>query len=137
VELVAGDSQFESGLVFDAIQGRKISSVIAWRRLKSRKNPMDVLSVKDRIDVEVPEHLRVVYKLLRAKSESLNGRVKARLSLWKVHVAGFVECLHPYVPRFLRGLRHLHSGCLFGETRPSVQYSLLCMRTGCETREEK
>src|SRR4030042_5196433 len=80
VELVAGDSQFESGSVFDAIQHRKISNVIAWRRLKNRMNPVDVLSVKDRIDVEGPEHLRMVSKMLRAKSESLNGRVKARLA---------------------------------------------------------
>lgn len=36
--------------------------------------------MKDRIDVEGPEYLRVVYKRLRAMSESLNGRVKARLA---------------------------------------------------------
>jgi len=48
--------------------------------LRGRENPTDVLSVKDRIDVEGPEHLRVIYKGLRAKSESLNGRVKARLA---------------------------------------------------------
>jgi hypothetical protein len=40
----------------------------------------DVLTVKDRIDVESSEHLRVIYKGLRAMSESLNGRVKARLA---------------------------------------------------------
>jgi hypothetical protein len=79
VELMAGDSQFESSQVFDALDMRKISSVIPWRRLKGRINPSDVLSVKDRIDVEGPEHLRVVYKMLRAKSESLNGRIKSRL----------------------------------------------------------
>jgi hypothetical protein len=39
-----------------------------------------VLTVKGRIDVEGPEHLRVIYKGLRAKAESLNGRVKARLA---------------------------------------------------------
>ena len=80
VELVAGDSQFESSQVFDALQARKIGNVIVWRRLRGRENPNDVLSVKDRIDVEGPEHLRVIYKGLRAKSESLNGRVKARLA---------------------------------------------------------
>ena len=80
VELVAGDSQFESKRVFDALEARKIGNVIAWRRLKSRKNPSDVLTVKGRIDVEGPEHLRVVYKRLRAMVESLNGRVKARLA---------------------------------------------------------
>src|SRR3990170_5605663 len=80
VELVAGDSQFESSQVFDTLQARKIDNVIAWRRLKGRENPSGVLSVKDRIDLEGPEHLRVIYKGLRAKSESLNGRVKARLA---------------------------------------------------------
>jgi hypothetical protein len=80
VELAVGDSQFESKQVFDAFEARKIDNVIAWRRLKGRENPPDVLTVKDRIDVEGPEHLRVIYKGLRAKVESLNGRVKARLA---------------------------------------------------------
>jgi len=95
VELVAGDSQFESGSVFDAMQHRKISNVIAWRRLKNRMNPVDVLSVKDRIDVEGPEHLRMVYKMLRAKSESLNGRVKARLAFSRFTWQGLWNaCIH-------------------------------------------
>jgi hypothetical protein len=80
VELIAGDSQFESKQVFDALKAKKIGNVIAWRRLKGRVNPPDVLTVKDRIDVEGPEHLRVIYKGLRAMSESLNGRVKARIA---------------------------------------------------------
>jgi transposase len=80
VELIAGDSQFESKQVFDALEARKIGNVIAWRRLEGRENPPGVLTVKDRIDVEGPENLRVVYKGLRAMSESLNGRVKARLA---------------------------------------------------------
>ena len=80
VELAVGDSQIESRQVFDALEARKIGNVIAWRRLKGRKNPPDVLSVKGRIDVEGPEHLRVIYKGLRAKAESLNGRVKTRLA---------------------------------------------------------
>jgi hypothetical protein len=84
VELIAGDSQFESSQGFDALQARKIGSVIAWRRLKGRESPPDVLSVKDRIDVEGPEHLRVIYKGLRAKAESLNGRVKTRLAYSKL-----------------------------------------------------
>ena len=95
VELVAGDSQFESEQVFDALGSRKISSVIPWRRLKGRVNPSDVLSVKDRIDVEGPEHLRVVYKRLRAKSESLNGRVKARLAYSRLTWQGLQNaCIH-------------------------------------------
>jgi hypothetical protein len=95
VELVAGDSQFESEQVFDALKSRKISSVIPWRRLKGRVNPSDVLSVKDRIDVEGPEHLRVVYKRLRAKSESLNGRVKARLAYSRLTWQGLQNaCIH-------------------------------------------
>jgi hypothetical protein len=95
VELVAGDSQFESGQVFDALQARKIDNVIAWRRLGDRVNPSDVLSVKDRIDVEGPEYLRVVYKMLRAKSESLNGRVKARLAYGRLTWQGLWNaCIH-------------------------------------------
>jgi hypothetical protein len=80
VELAVGDSQFESKQIFDAFEARKIDNVIAWRRLRGRKNPPGVLTVKDRIDVEGPEHLRVIYKGLRAKAESLNGRVKTRLA---------------------------------------------------------
>jgi hypothetical protein len=95
VELMAGDSQFESSQVFDALNSRKISGIIPWRRLKGRENPSDMLSVKDRIDVEGPEHLRVVYKMLRAKSESLNGRVKARLAYSKLTWQGLGNaCIH-------------------------------------------
>jgi hypothetical protein len=95
VELVAGDSQFESGDVFDALNARKIGDVIPWRRLKGRENPSDVLSVKDPIDVEGPEHLRVIYKRLRAKSESLNGRVKNRLAYSRFTWQGLRNaCIH-------------------------------------------
>jgi hypothetical protein len=95
VELMAGDSQFESSQVFGALGSRKISGVIPWRRLKGRENPSDVLSVKDRIDVEGPEHLRVIYKRLRAKSESLNGRVKARLAYSRLTWQGLGNaCIH-------------------------------------------
>jgi len=95
VELMAGDSQFESSQVFDALNSRKISGIIPWRRLKGRENPSDMLSVKDRIDVKGPEHLRVVYKMLRAKSESLNGRVKARLAYSKLTWQGLGNaCIH-------------------------------------------
>jgi hypothetical protein len=80
VELVAGDSQLESSNIFDALEARKVDHLIAWRRLKGRENPPDVLTVKDRIDVEGPEWLRVTYKRLRAMSESLNGRVKKRIA---------------------------------------------------------
>jgi hypothetical protein len=80
VELLAGDSQFESETIFMLLESLKICHVIAWRRLKRRVNPPDVLSVKDRIDVEGPEWLRVVYKRLRAASESFNGRAKCRLA---------------------------------------------------------
>jgi len=48
--------------------------------MKGRANPPDVLTVKDRIDVEGPKWKRVVYKRMRAMSESLNGRVKSRLA---------------------------------------------------------
>ena len=80
IELVAADSQQESPTVFQSLEEEKIGHVIPWRRLKGRDNPPGVLTVKDRIDVEGPEYLRCIYKRLRAMSESLNGRVKARLA---------------------------------------------------------
>jgi len=95
VELIAGDSQFESSQVFDALQTRKMGNIIAWRRLKGRKNPQDVLTVKDRIDVEGPEHLRVVYKRLRAMAESLNGMAKSRLAYSRFTWQGLGNaCIH-------------------------------------------
>ena len=42
-----------------------------------------MLSVKDRIDVEDSEWMRVVYKRLRAMSNSVNGRVKKRVAYGK------------------------------------------------------
>ncbi|MFH2111176.1 MAG: hypothetical protein ABIJ47_07965, partial [Candidatus Bathyarchaeota archaeon] len=80
VELLAGDSQLESSNVFQALEARKVDHIIAWRRLKGRVNPPEVLSVKDRIDVEGPEWFRVIYKRLRAASESFNGRAKKRIA---------------------------------------------------------
>ena len=80
VELLAGDSQFESQQVFEALEDRGIVPLVAWRRVKGRVNPPGVLTVKDRIDVEGPEHKRVVFKRLRAVVEGFNGRVKSRLA---------------------------------------------------------
>jgi len=80
VALLAADSQFESQGVFELLKSLKVSHVIAWRRLKSRENPPDVLTVKDRIDVEGPEWMRAVYKQLRAVVEGFNGRAKSRLA---------------------------------------------------------
>jgi hypothetical protein len=80
VELLAADSQFESQGVFDLLDSLKIGHIIAWRRLKGRVNPADVLTVKDRIDVEGPEWMRVLYKQLRAVVEGFNGRAKSRLA---------------------------------------------------------
>jgi len=79
VELVAGDSQLESETIFMLLESLKVGHVIAWRKLKGRVNPPEVLSVKDRIDVEGPEWLRGIYKRLRAAAESFNGRAKSRL----------------------------------------------------------
>jgi hypothetical protein len=80
VELLAGDSQFESQAVFDLLESLKIGHVIAWRRLKGRENPPDVLSVKDRIGVEGPEWKKAIYKRLRVVVEGFNGRAKSRLA---------------------------------------------------------
>lgn len=79
MELVAGDNQLESRDILDALEARKVDYLIAWRRLKGRVNPSDVLTMKDRIDVEGPEHLRCIYHRLRAIVEGFNGRVNCRL----------------------------------------------------------
>jgi hypothetical protein len=78
--LLAAESQFESSGVFGLLESLKIGSVIAWRRMKDRENPPDVLSVKVCIDVEGPEWMRVVYKRLWAVVEGFNGRAKSRLA---------------------------------------------------------
>ena len=80
VELLAEDSQFESQAVFDLLDSLKIGHIIAWRRLQGRENPADVLTVKDRIDVEGPEWKKRIYKRLRAVVEGFNGRAKSRLA---------------------------------------------------------
>jgi hypothetical protein len=80
LELLAGDSQFESQAVFDLLESLKIDGVIAWRRLKGRRNPSDVLTVKNRIDVDGPEWKKRIYKRLRAMVEGFNGRAKSRLA---------------------------------------------------------
>ena len=79
VEMLAGDSGFESRRVFEALEARKMASLVAWRSMKGRENPPDVLTVRDRIDVEGPEWMRAVYKRLRAVVEGFIGRVKSRL----------------------------------------------------------
>ena len=80
VELLAGDSGFDSSRVFDALDDHGTAGLIAWRRMRGRENPPDVLTVKDRIDVEGPENKRVVYKRLRAMVEGFIGRVRNRLA---------------------------------------------------------
>jgi len=95
VELVAGDSQFESGEVFSTLESRKMSHVIPWRKLKRRSNPVDVLSVKDRIDVEGPEYLRSVYHRLRSPAEGFIGRAKSRLAYQRLTWQGVDNaCIH-------------------------------------------
>ena len=84
VELVAGDSQFESPQIFGLLEELRIGHVIPWRHMRRRVNPPSVLSVKDRIDVEGPEHLRCVYHRLRAPAEGFIGRVKSRLALQRL-----------------------------------------------------
>jgi len=95
VELLAGDSQFESGEVFGLLESHKIDYVIPWRKLKRRENPVDALSVKDRIDVEGPEYLRSVYHRLRAPAEGFIGRAKSRLAYQRLTWQGVDNaCIH-------------------------------------------
>ena len=95
VELLAGDSQFESREIFGLLESHRVSYVIPWRRLKHRVNPVEVLSVKDRIDVEGPEYLRCVYPRLRAPTEGLIGRAKCRLGFRRLTWQGVDNaCIH-------------------------------------------
>ena len=95
VELVVGDSQFESQRLFDWLGANRIANIIAWKRHRGHGNPPDVLTVKDRIDVEGPQYLRVVYKRLRAMVESLNGRIKSRLDFSQFTWQGLGNaCIH-------------------------------------------
>jgi hypothetical protein len=80
VELVAGDSQLESRNIFQMVEQRKSLHLIPWRRLKGRKIPPEVLRVKNRIQVEDPEHKKVIFKRLRARVESFISRLKNRLA---------------------------------------------------------
>ena len=48
-------------MIFGLLEYHRVSRVIPWRRLNRRMNPAEVLSVKDRIDVEGSEHFRCVY----------------------------------------------------------------------------
>jgi hypothetical protein len=95
VELIAGDSQFESGELFSLLESHQMEYVIPWRRLKRRENPDTVLSVKDRIDVEGPDYLRSVYHRLRAPAEGFIGRAKSRLAYQRLTWQGVDNaCIH-------------------------------------------
>jgi hypothetical protein len=122
VELAAADNQFESEQVFDSLRARRISNIIAWRRLRGRVNPPGVLTVKDRIDVEDPEYLRGVYKHLRAMVESLNGRVKSRLAYSRFTWQGLGNaCIHTCLV-FCVVYAVVIAAALLG--RPELQYSI-------------
>lgn len=79
VELAAGDSQLESERVFEIHENRKIAHIIPWRKVRGRTNPPDVLTVKDKITVEGPEHLKVIYGRLRATAEGFISTLKTQL----------------------------------------------------------
>lgn len=80
IELVAGDSQFESQRMFHRLEQEKIDHLIPWRRLKGRRLPQGVLTVKNRIQVEGPEHKKVVFGRLRARVEGFISWLKNRLA---------------------------------------------------------
>lgn len=80
VELLAADTQLESRQVLDLLESLKIGNIIACSRMNGRVNPPGVLMVRDRIDVGVPNGMRVMYKRLRVVVEVVNGRAKSRLA---------------------------------------------------------
>jgi hypothetical protein len=130
VELLAGDSQFESQAVFDLLESLKISSIIAWRRLKGRENPPDVLTVKDRIDVEGPEWKRAIYKRLRAVVGGVQRQGEEQVGLRAAHMAGITERLYPCGSVVDGGLCHLHSRLRDREARAQAERRLLLLRMG-------
>ena len=75
-----------------------IINIVPWRRLKGRANLLDVFLMRDGIDVEGFEHLRVRYKRLKAIFESLNGMVKSRLAYGRFTWQGLRNALHSHVP---------------------------------------
>jgi hypothetical protein len=122
VELLVGDSQLESQNAFDALEDRKMGHIIVWRRMRGRVNPLDVLAVKDRIDVEGPEWKRAIYKRMRAMSESLNGRVKSRLAYSRFTWQG-LENAGIHVSLVLMVVYAAIAATLIG--RPELRYSII------------
>jgi hypothetical protein len=122
VELVAADSQFMSQPLFEGLEAKRIAHVIAWRCCVGHENPPDVLTVKDRIDVEGPEYLRVVYKRLRAMVEGFNGRVKSRLDFSQFTWQGLDNaCIHACLV-FCLVYAVVIAAAVLGE--PDLQYSV-------------
>lgn len=50
-----------------------------WRHLKERENPPEVLTVKNRISIEGPEHKCVIYGRLRASVEGFVSTLRNHL----------------------------------------------------------
>jgi hypothetical protein len=67
------------------LENRKIAHVIPWRKLKGRTNPPSVLTVKDKITVEGPEHLKIIYGRLRATAEGFMSTLKTSLATTTIH----------------------------------------------------
>ena len=51
VELLAGDSQLESESIFMLLESLKVSHIIAWRKLKGRRNPPEVLWLRPSVSL--------------------------------------------------------------------------------------
>jgi len=122
VELLAGDSQLESEAIFRLLDELKISHIIAWRKLKGRVNPPDVLSVRDRIDVEGPDWMRTIYKRLREAAEGFNGRAKSRLAYQRLTWQGLENaCIHVGLV-----LMVAYAVCItaYGNWRPDLRQSV-------------
>ncbi len=134
LELLAGDSGFESSRVFDVLDARKIKDLIAWRHLKGRENPVDALTVKDRICVEGPEYKRVVYRRLRAVVEGFIGRVKYRLAYGRLTWQGLENaCIH--VSLILCGLCGGYRCASDREARAQAERRLLRLNGGWGWRD--
>ena len=104
VELLVGDSGFESRRVFESLNACRMAPVVAWRRMRGRENPQDVLTGRGRIDVEDLEWMRAVQAVVGGGGGlHRTGEMQARV--WAVDLAGVGERLDSRGPRVDGGLR--------------------------------
>ena len=120
VELLAGDSGFESSRVYEALKARRIAPLIAWRRTTGMDNLADVISERDRID-EGTAHQRLFIKKAPGFIGGLHRSDEIHAEKWSVDVAELGEREHPSESGFERGLSCGDNCLSSGGTRPPAK----------------